>query len=84
MYITYVSFGVLFFALQHIPEIIFTNITKRQFNPYAFKHLWDLGIFAVFMSYILVTYAVNLNGTWKEKGFLATSYRAQVYATRFT
>ena len=29
MTMTYVSFAVLFFAIQHIPEIIYTTITRR-------------------------------------------------------
>lgn len=84
MNITYVSFCVLFFALQHIPEIIYTKILKRQFNPYAFKNLWDFAMFCLFMTYIWVTYYGNLHGTWKEQGYLRTEYRAQVYAVNFT
>lgn len=29
MFMTYVFFAVLFFAIQHVPEIIYTTITKR-------------------------------------------------------
>lgn len=41
-------------------------------------------IWIVFMTYIWVTYYVNLNGTWKEKRYLGQEYRARVYAERFT
>lgn len=59
-------------------------MTRRQYNPYNFKNLWDFMIWIVFMTYIWVTYYVNLNGTWKEKRYLGQEYRAQVYAERFT
>jgi len=84
MNITYVSFCILFFALQHIPEIIYTSITKRVFNPYAFKNLLDFLIFVLFMINIWITYYVNLNGTWKERLHLKNEYRMNVFLTNYS
>lgn len=84
MNITYVGFCVLFFALQHIPEIIYTSITKRVFNPYAFKNLLDFMIFILFMINIWITYYGNLGGTWKEKNFMGEEYRMNVFLTNYS
>jgi hypothetical protein len=84
MDLTGVGFCVLFFAHQHISAIIYTSVTRRQFNPYALKNLWDFLIWCFFFIYIWITYKVNLNGTWKEKRALGSDYRAQVYAVNFT
>ena len=64
---TYISFATLFFAFQHIPEIIFTSITRRQFQAYSFKNILDFFIFVLFFSFIIVSYSQNLDGSWKEK-----------------
>ena len=84
MNLTAVSFCVLFFAHQHIPEIIYTAITKRQFDPYSFKNLWDFLIWCLFITFIWITYKRDLNGTWKEKRYLTEAYRSQTLATNFT
>jgi len=84
MNITYVGFCVLFFALQHIPEIIYTSITKRVFNPYAFKNLLDFMIFILFLINIWITYYGNLGGTWKEKNFMGEEYRMNVFLTNYS
>ncbi len=76
MDLTGVSFCVLFFAHQHISAIICTSVTRRQFNAYALKNLWDFLIWVFFFIYIWITYKVNLNGTWKEKRTLGYDYRA--------
>ena len=66
MSLSYLSFAVLFFAIQHIPEIIYTTITRRQFDAYSFKNLLDLTIFMLFFLFICISYGNNLNGSWKE------------------
>ncbi len=66
MLTTYVSFAVLFFAIQHIPEIIYTSITRRQFNAYSFKNLLDFLLFILFFLFVCISYGNNLNGSWKE------------------
>lgn len=76
MDLTGVAFCVLFFAHQHISAIIYTSVTRRQFNAYALKNLWDFLIWVFFFVYIWITYKVNLNGTWKEKRTLGYDYRA--------
>ena len=67
MMLTYLCFAVLFFAIQHIPEIIYTTITRRQFNAYSFKNLLDFAIFCLFFAFICISYGNNLNGSWKEQ-----------------
>lgn len=83
MNITFVSFCILFFALQHIPEIIYTSITKRVYNPYAFKNLLDFLIFVLFMTNIWITYYKNLHGTWKERLYDGDKIRMTVFLTIF-
>jgi hypothetical protein len=59
---TYISFAVLFFAFQHIPEIIFTSVTRRQFDAYSFKNMIDSLLFLLFFIFICVSYGKNLSG----------------------
>jgi len=72
MLTTYVSFAVLFFAIQHIPEIIYTSITRRQFNAYSFKNLIDFLLFLQFFIFICISYGNNLSGSWKENLTIGT------------
>jgi len=83
MRLTYLSFGVLFFALQHIPEIVYTVVTKRQFDAYGFKNLGDGAIFGFFFTFIIVCYSKNLGGAWKEKPFLGAEKRTYIYCRNF-
>lgn len=53
---TYFSFCVCFFALGHIPELIYTVKLKRPFYGYAIKNLLDFVIFVFFHSYTWLTY----------------------------
>ena len=66
-WITYVGFMVLFFFFNHIPELVYTSKTKRQFNAYVFKNVWDFVIFVLFFTFIIISYKKNLDETWKEK-----------------
>ena len=70
MAFTYVGFCVCFFALGHIPELVYTQILKRPFYAYATRNLIDFVIFAFFFGFIWVTYYKNLSGTWKERDYL--------------
>ena len=81
--LTYISFAVLFFAFQHIPEIIYTSVTRRQFNAYSFKNLIDSLLFLLFFIYIIVSYGKNLNGSWKEQFTIGNQTRADIYARNF-
>jgi len=64
MIVSYLSFLPLFYGFQHLLDIIYTSMTKRTYNAYAFLGLLDLCIFIVFLANILITYAKNLRGTW--------------------
>mmetsp|Transcript_2117 Transcript_2117/g.2963 ORF Transcript_2117/g.2963 Transcript_2117/m.2963 type:complete len:108 (+) Transcript_2117:1200-1523(+) len=66
MFMTYVFFAVLFFAIQHVPEIIYTTITRRQFDAYSFKNLLDFTMFLLYFTFICLSYGNNLSGAWKE------------------
>ena len=83
MFMTYVFFAVLFFAIQHIPEIIYTTITKRQFNAYSFKNLLDFTLFMLFFSFICISYGNNLGGAWKEQLIIGDQTRADIYVRNF-
>jgi len=67
MVVSYLSFLCLFYALQHINDVIFTTMNKRYINPYSILNMIDLVIFAIFFSNILITYSRNQGGTWSEK-----------------
>ena len=83
-WITWVSFMVLFFALNHVPELIYTSMTKRQFQAYYFKNVWDFVIFILFFTFIIISYKSNLAGTWKERQTVTVPViRADIYARNF-
>ena len=67
MIISYLSFLCCLFALQHMANLIYASLHKRQTNPYNFLNILDLLIFAVYLTNISVTYGKNLDGTWEEK-----------------
>jgi hypothetical protein len=69
--ITYLAFMSLFFAFQHIPELVYTSITRRVFPAYSFKNIIDFFIFIFYFTFIIVSYSQNLNGSWKEKAYIA-------------
>ena len=81
MLISYLSFLPLFYALQHIADIIYTSLTKRQFNPWCYLNLIDFFIFTIFFTNIITTYVRNLNGTWLERTPYAD--KAEVYARNY-
>ena len=66
MIVSYLSFLPLFYGIQHMFNIIYASINKRQINPYSFLGLFDFLIFSVFFTNIIITYAVNLSGTWMD------------------
>lgn len=68
--ITYIAFASLFFAFQHVYELIYTSITKRQFHAYNFKNILDFLIFVLYFTFIIVSYSQNLDGSWKEKVYI--------------
>lgn len=82
--ITGMGFCIMFFAHQHIPEIVYTAVTRRQYDAYNVKNLWDFLLWLLFMTYICITYGVNLGGTFAEKKTLGRDYRALYYCTNFT
>jgi hypothetical protein len=69
-FLTYISFAVLCFPFQHIPETIYIALNKRQFNPYNFIGLWDFLIFVIFFAFIYFNYQFLFRDTWKERTFL--------------
>ena len=78
-HLTYLSFGVLCFAMQHIPETIYISIKKRQFNPFNFIGIWDLICFCVFLTFIVFNYTVMFKNTWKERSFLGQEDRSLMF-----
>lgn len=83
MFMTYVFFATLFFAIQHIPEIIYTTITRRQFDAYSFKNLLDFAMFILYFTFICVSYGNNLSGAWKEQLTIGDQTRADIYVRNF-
>lgn len=81
--LSYMSIFNLMFAFQHLWEIFYASILKRQFNPYDFKVLLDFFIFACFLSYICITYAKNLDNTWTEKPIYGVDERAFIYVRNY-
>ena len=51
---TWVGFMVCFFFLNNIPALIYTSVTKRQFQAYTLKNIIDFAIFVFFMTYIII------------------------------
>jgi uncharacterized membrane protein len=67
MLVSYLSFPILMFAVQHIFDIIYASVNKRMISPYNALNMIDLAIFAIYFSNIIVTYAIDLSGIWDEK-----------------
>jgi hypothetical protein len=72
----------LLFGVQHVFNIFYASLNKRQFNPYAPINMLDTLIFFLFFTIILNTYAYNMSGTWNER--LPKDERAFVYCRNMT
>lgn len=83
MIISYLSFLPLFYGVQHMLDLIYASIKKRQIDPYGFLNLLDFVIFGVYLANILITYGRNLNGTWMDYPLLATETRATIYCRNY-
>ena len=82
---TWVGFMVCFFFLNNIPALIYTSVTKRQFQAYTLKNIIDFGIFVFFLTFIIIQYKINLAGTWFERQTMKTPIiRANMYAKTFS
>jgi hypothetical protein len=57
MIVSYLSFLPMFYGIQHMFNIIYASINKRQINPYSFLGLIDFLIFTIFLTNIFITYA---------------------------
>jgi Polycystin cation channel len=81
--VSYLSFLPLFYGVQHLFNIMYATINKRQVNPYSFLNLIDFLIFSIFLANIIITYAKNLSGTWMDYPLIATDTRAMIYGRNF-
>ena len=64
MTISYFGFLVIGFGLQNIFRAIFAGKSKRQIYIRTWENAIDIVLFWLFFSYIMVTYAYNLRGSW--------------------
>ena len=83
MVVSYLSFLPLMYGVQHMFNIVYASINKRQVDPYSFLGLIDFLIFAIFLANILITYAKNLSGTWMDYPLVPTNTRAMTYAKNY-
>lgn len=83
MTVSYLSFLPLMFAFQHIFNIVYASINKRMINPYGFLNLLDLVIFSFYFSNIIITYVVNLQGTWTDYPFLSNETVGIIYTRNY-
>ena len=83
MIVSYVSFLPCFYGIQHLFNIIFASINKRQIDAYSFLGVLDFLIFCIFISNIFITYAKNLWGTWMDYPLLNSETRSMIYARSF-
>lgn len=82
--VSYLSFLPLFFGVQHLFNVIYASLLRRQIDAYSFLGLLDFVIFAVFITNIFITYAKNLWGTWMDYPLLQSETRAMIYARNYT
>jgi hypothetical protein len=83
MIVSYISFLPCFYGIQHLFNIIYASINKRQIDAYSFMGLLDLLVFVIFLSNILITYAKNLHGTWMDYPLISSEARSFIYARNF-
>lgn len=83
MIVSYLSFLPLFYGIQHLFNIIYASINKRQIDAYSTLGLLDFLIFSIFITNIFITYAKNLWGTWQDFPLLPSETRAMAYARSY-
>ena len=83
MIVSYLSFLPLFFAMQHMLDIIYASLHKREVDPYSFLSLIDFVIFGIFFSNVIITYVRNLDGTWVDYPFLQKETLATIYTRNY-
>jgi len=62
--ITYIGFVFCQLALQNMFRSIYTGYTKQQMYFYTVENFLDNSIFLVFLTFITLTYRIDLEGTW--------------------
>jgi len=73
----------MLFFLNHIPELIYASKTKRYFNAFFFKNIWDFVIFWLFLTFIIISYKRYPDDEWEQNQLItAPSIKAEYYARR--
>ncbi|CAI2363473.1 unnamed protein product [Moneuplotes crassus] len=62
--LTYIGFVYCQLALHNMFRSIYTGYTKQQMYFYTIETLIDVCIFGLFLNFIILTYRVDLEGTW--------------------
>lgn len=62
--LTYIGFVFCQLAMQNMFRSIYTGYTKQQMYFYTIENVIDVSIFGLFLNFIIITYRVDLRGTW--------------------
>lgn len=85
MNLTWMAFVCLFFGFQHISDIAYAAVTKKNYSPRNFKSFLDGAIFFIFLIYICVIFARNLRNTIREgHGVVSWEEKAVVFAFNYS
>lgn len=62
--LTYIGFVYCQLALHNMFRSIYTGYTKQQMYFYTVENFLDVCIFGLFLNFIILTYRIDLEGTW--------------------
>lgn len=79
--LTYIGFVFCQLAMQNMFRSIYTGYIKQQMYFYTIENFIDCVIFTLFLNYIILTYRVDLDGTWFEP--LGTSAERDIFVEKF-
>lgn len=68
-------------AMQNMFRSIYTGYIKQQMYFYTIENFIDVVIFTLFLNYIILTYRIDLDGTWFEP--LGTSVERDIFVDKF-
>lgn len=67
--------------MQNMFRSIYTGYTKQQMYFYTIENFIDVSIFCVFLNFIVITYRIDLGGTWFRT--YTDCEEAEIFVDRF-
>lgn len=67
LFLSYLGFAVCMWAMNGIYKGVYAGKNKRFVKYFTMDHFYDLSLFVIWLTYIIVTYAHDLRGTWIDR-----------------